>query len=269
MGTPVVDAGMRVVHRPPSSPVLAPLVGSLGYFEGRFPHAAEMALPTGAMQLLVSVDPDEPHFGAALQGPYAGPAVIDPAQQRAVVWVAFRAGGAYPFFAPPAAEAAGRLVGLELLWGREGAVLRERLREAVTSGGPGECLDAVERVLLGRAVRAVEPDPAVRAAVAALDRGDAVGEAADRLGWTSRRLARRFAEQVGLTPKRFARVRRLQRVLGRAGGGEVPDWARVAAECGYHDQAHLIHEFRALAGMTPTEYRPRSPGERNHVPLER
>ncbi len=45
------------------------------------------------------------------------------------------------------------------------------------------------------------------------------------------------------------------------------DWADVAAEHGYTDQAHLIHDFRALTGITPTAYRPRSVEERNHVPL--
>ncbi|WP_157851244.1 MULTISPECIES: AraC family transcriptional regulator [Streptomyces] len=50
-------------------------------------------------------------------------------------------------------------------------------------------------------------------------------------------------------------------------GHGAPDWAALAADCGYHDQAHLIHEFRALAGITPTAYAPRSRLERNHVPL--
>jgi AraC-like DNA-binding protein len=45
------------------------------------------------------------------------------------------------------------------------------------------------------------------------------------------------------------------------------DWAEVAAEYGYTDQAHLIHDFRDLTGITPTAFRPRSAAERNHVPV--
>ncbi|MFF5515712.1 helix-turn-helix domain-containing protein [Streptomyces coeruleorubidus] len=260
----------------PSAPALAPLIGALGYVEGRFAHCAELALPTGGAQLLVNLDgdtlssSDRRTRGAALQGPYTEPAVIDPAQQRAVVWVAFRPAGAYPFLTDPVSAVQGRLAGLDELWGTDGAVLRERLLEAMAAGGPQAALREVEAVLLRRAGRPLEPDPAVRLAAALLDRGTPVGEVADRLGWTSRRLARRCAEQLGLPPKRYARVRRFQRLLGRvnAGSGQ-PDWALLAAECGYHDQAHLIHEFRALAGITPTAYAPRSPGERNHVPLGR
>ncbi|QSB16600.1 hypothetical protein JQS43_10165 [Natronosporangium hydrolyticum] len=47
----------------------------------------------------------------------------------------------------------------------------------------------------------------------------------------------------------------------------VVDWGRLAAEFGYHDQPHLIHEFRAFAGLRPTEYAPRSPDAANHIPV--
>ncbi|WP_338783972.1 AraC family transcriptional regulator [Streptomyces sp. DG1A-41] len=258
----------------PSAPALAPLIGALGCAEGRFAHSAELSLPTGGAQLLVNLDgdalgtSDRRTRGAALQGPYTEPAVIDPAQQRAVVWVAFRPAGAYPFIPTPVSAVRDRLVGLDELWGTDGAVLRERLLEVMATGGPHACLRELETALLRRAARPLEPDPAVRLAAVLLDRGTPVGEVADRLGWTTGRLARRCAEQLGLPPKRYARVRRFQRLLGRvnAGPGE-PDWAVLAADCGYHDQAHLIHEFRALAGITPTAYAPRSPLERNHVPL--
>ena len=78
---------------------------------------------------------------------------------------------------------------------------------------------------------------------------------------------RAFEARVGLTPKRFARLLRFQRVIAHAARGRA-DWARVAADCGYYDQSHLVHEFRALSGLTPSAYAPRSPGDRNHVILD-
>jgi len=44
-----------------------------------------------------------------------------------------------------------------------------------------------------------------------------------------------------------------------------PDWCALAAEHGYTDQAHLIHDFRDLAGITPLGYKPQSPQRNNHV----
>lgn len=263
----------------PSVPALVPSVAAMGYTEGRFAHSAELALPTGAAQLLVKLDVDALSSspprgagrrtrGAAVHGPFSQPAVIDPAQQRAVLWVAFRPAGVRPFLAVPVSALRDELVDLGELWGTDGAVLRERLLEAVAAQGPRAGLRVLETALTGRVEGPCEPDPAVRLAAALLDRGTPVGEVADRLGWTTGRLARSCADQLGLTPKRYARIRRFQRLLRRVNAGHgPPDWAVLAADCGYHDQAHLIHEFRALAGITPTAYAPRTPRERNHVPL--
>lgn len=78
--------------------------------------------------------------------------------------------------------------------------------------------------------------------VATLARGAAMSE---------RALSRAFTEQVGLSPKRFSRIVRFQRVLRRLDG--EPDWAQLASELGYFDQSHMIREFRALFGCTPRE----------------
>lgn len=58
----------------------------------------------------------------------------------------------------------------------------------------------------------------------------------------------------GLTPKRFGRVQRLQRLVRALDGQAQVDWATMAAEHGYADQSHLADEFRELVGVTPTEY---------------
>ncbi len=73
-----------------------------------------------------------------------------------------------------------------------------------------------------------------------------------------RRLQRLFAEYVGVTPKWVLIRSRLHDATDAIAGREPPDWARLAAELGYCDQAHLIRSFEAATGMTPMEYVRRS-----------
>ena len=274
----------RIYVRRPAG-VLAPFVDSIWYFTSdRFAHERERILPSGSMQILVNLDQDElrtyhgPGYatvdrlpGAALSGSYKDHFAIDTAEQRSIAGVAFRSGGAYPFFRPPADVVTGAHVALDNLWGRDGATLRERLLEARALGSPARgaeaILDTLERELLARAVRPLDPDTALDFAVSAFDRGATVQAVLSRIGGSSRRFLRAFAERVGLTPKRFERVRRFRRVLDAIEIGRPVSWARVALACGYYDQAHLINDFREFSGITPTTYAPRSYGDRLHVPL--
>lgn len=99
----------------------------------------------------------------------------------------------------------------------------------------------------GEFVAAADPHP-VRAAVAGLELHPSA-RLRDLLPGSSERHARRvFVEQVGLSPKAFARIARLQQALRLSG-----DHARLvdlAAAAGYADQAHFSREARALTGMT-------------------
>ena len=70
-------------------------------------------------------------------------------------------------------------------------------------------------------------------------------------GVTRRHLERQFREQVGLRLKQFARIARIQQVLSVVQSGASLSGAEIAASFGYSDQAHLIHECRALTGTTP------------------
>ncbi|WP_116948289.1 AraC family transcriptional regulator [Jiangella endophytica] len=78
-----------------------------------------------------------------------------------------------------------------------------------------------------------------------------IGTLAAEVGWSRRHLASRFREQVGQGPKEAARVLRFARavrLLDRA-----PSLSDLAAEAGYADHSHLVREFRALAGCTPSQ----------------
>jgi AraC-like DNA-binding protein len=79
--------------------------------------------------------------------------------------------------------------------------------------------------------------------------GDLVAEA----GCSHRHLTSLFRREVGLTPKRAARVLRYESAARRLRGHAVTP-AVVAAECGYTDQAHLTREFRRFSGITPGQF---------------
>jgi AraC-like DNA-binding protein len=68
---------------------------------------------------------------------------------------------------------------------------------------------------------------------------------------SAKRFIERFKAQVGVSLKRYCRIRRFQHALARAHRGQPVDRPQVALECGYYDQAHFIHEFRAFSGLTP------------------
>ncbi len=78
-----------------------------------------------------------------------------------------------------------------------------------------------------------------------------MADLARRLALSVRSLQRLFAEQVGLSPAWVIRRYRLHEAAARATEGGEVDWARLAAELGYCDQAHLVRDFTATVG-TPT-----------------
>jgi AraC-like DNA-binding protein len=78
----------------------------------------------------------------------------------------------------------------------------------------------------------------------------AIAKLAASVGLSERQFERRFLERVGIGPKRFARIMRLERALSLAQRADQSQ-AELAARAGYSDEPHLLREFRALTGLTP------------------
>jgi AraC-like DNA-binding protein len=186
-------------------------------------------------------------------GMLTSPFVIAPAVHVDTMAVRFRPGGAYPFFAVPVSLLTDRAIGLDQLWGR--ATAQRIWQQLAETQGCAARATAISRELLHR-LTSVEPDRATASAV-----GDLVGTSgraridrvAARAGMTTRQLQRRFADRVGVSPKVLARILRFQRTLLQRAPADrsQADWVRVAVECGYADQSHLIHDYHAFAGETP------------------
>ena len=269
---------MEFRYRRPS-PRLAGFVEILWYWEGpRRPHDFERLLPDGSMELIVNLREDEVRAydrrdlrrferleGCILTGPRSEYFVIDTDQQTRVLGVHFRPGGAFPFLRLPADELHCLQISLSGVWGSFAREVRERALTAKTAGAR---FDVLESALLARLAKPLERHRAVDYALGQFCTGArTVAEVVKTTGLSARRFIQLFKQQVGMAPKQYCRVRRFQAVIRNLPSGLAIDWAGLAADHGYFDQAHLIHEFHAIAGISPGQYAAARTEHLNHVPM--
>lgn len=275
---PAYPARMPGCRLKPRTP-LAALVECLWYWEGApGPHLQERLLPQAQAAMILNLceepiaiyedDRGAGYYGtAAFSGARSNCFTIDCNQQERVVGVQFAPGGAAPFFRMPLSELENASFNMSDLWGKEAGWVRERVLSAPT---PQTMLKTLEQCLLELLRVPDSLHPAVIYMTGQLDICDGparVQAVTEQIGLSQRRLTQLFHEQVGVSPKTFHRVRRFQHTLKRLHGMCSVDWADLAVECGYYDQAHLSHDFRQIAQMTPSAYLAAATEHLNHVPL--
>ena len=135
----------------------------------------------------------------------------------------------------------------DLFGSTEASLLEERLEEA--TGASGRAQHVQEFLMRHTSNR--ECDPVVQHAISLLRRtpNKSVRQLAMQLDISERQLSRRFHATMGTSVKRFASVARIGRVIAAARQGGR--WAEIAQDCGYVDQAHMIHDFRNMTGRPP------------------
>lgn len=234
-------------------------------------HSLEKLLPDGAVELIIDLtdfpkrlhDPTDLSLrrlyrNGWISGMRSEYLVIGADPGSSMMGIRFRPGGAGAFLPCPAIEIADRVIELEDIWGRTATALRERLLEATT---PAERFDLLETFLRRRYDERFAPPHVVTEALRRLRHTAGplrVADVAADLGVSQKHLIELFDRSVGLKPKAAHRVFRFIGALERIESADEPDWAGLALDCGFYDQAHFNREFRAFAGATPTEYRERS-----------
>ena len=255
-----------IVSRQPCA-ALAPYIEELWYCDGhRALNGNERVLPNGRFQLafsladcVISALSDPTGDGAAiapslLLGIRSRYSIMDTAKVRAAMRVVFRPGGVHTFLGMPADMFHNKNVPLDLVWGPMAETLRDQLRSAKDVASKFQILEAA---LLGRINQHSRLNAAVRFALREFARRPEVPmvqELAHEAGLSRRRFAQLFREQIGLTPKLYCRLQRFQNLLKQIASGASVDWAQLALEAGYCDQAHLAHEFRDFSGISPSAY---------------
>jgi len=211
-------------------------------------------LPDGRTVLIFRAH-DRDHGDLTLTGPRTR-ALFKTATGAAAVLVRFKPGWSSALFGVAAHELTDRYMPLGEAWGSRVDGLCDDL---LAARGATEIVGRLSEAFARHARDRAEPMSASlsRRAVRMIDEGETrIDNVAARLGVTARHLRRAFVESVGVGPKEYARSVRLHRALRRAKTSR--DWAQIATDVGYYDQAHLISEFRQLVGLTPVEYVARS-----------
>jgi AraC-like DNA-binding protein len=187
-------------------------------------------------------------------GPATRSGVVEFGRRLDTLGVMFQPGYAGLFLKASADWLTDAIVPLEDLWGPEARSLEAQL---AALRGVRERIRAVEKELLRRvrAARWIDSSLQPLTGLIQRERGAISVESLSRAsGLTRQHLARKFRQRIGVSPKQFCRFTRFHTLLNHAYFHPSADWAALAAEYGYFDQAHLIAEFKEFTGLTPTQF---------------
>jgi AraC-like DNA-binding protein len=243
-------------------------------------HHFERVLPVPGAALIINLHEDETRVysddaerrcmraaASVIGGPCLRSQIIDTAEQVHVMGVVFRPGGAHALTGEDHAGLVERDIALEDIFGSSAHQLRERL---LNTGDARRRLVVLEQWLVAR-MKLPQLAPAVLYALGEIERRPQVariGSLVRDIGLSEYRFGRLFRRQVGMGPKRYARLMRFRGVVDAVYRSSSVDWSAVAFDGGYGDQAHLVHEFHDFSGMTPTAFMAARGPYPNHVPLE-
>lgn len=255
----------EMVRRAPGDRLQGAVTDICGYRETAPGHFRNVEYASLTVPLVISFaepfaiglgkDPgDNDRFASFAAGLYAGPVVIESFGGACCVQINFTPLGARRFFGQPMSELTDSMVGLDDVLGLEGIVLRERLGNARDWSAR---FAIAEAFVATRLTDACETQAEITWAYERIITSGGrirVSSLANKLGWSRKHLAGKFSNAIGVGPKTLSRIVRFNRALGLSRQAES-DWADIAADCGYADQAHLVREFRDLSGATPTALR--------------
>ncbi len=247
---------------------LRPFVAkAYGYDVPRNPTGVHRGLPSPHVTLVLDlIEPLEVCLGGrrvrahgVVGGLHTEPAMIDASRPQRGVQYALTPLGVQALFGMPAAALHGQVLDLSVVLGCGADHLVEELRSAETWRERFVLVDAA--LLRGAWMTGSRSVPVPAEVLEAwrlvFSDGERlrVGDIAARVGWSRRHLTERFRLATGLTLMEAIRVGRFEAARALLLDPRMPSLASVANQAGYADQAHMAHEWRALAGCSVGTWR--------------
>jgi AraC-like DNA-binding protein len=198
----------------------------------------------------ISIEPDV----ARVVGIVTGRFTVRLEREGRVFGIKFRPGAFYPFVCNPIAELTDQSRSLTAIFGDVGQAYERDIRATQEDA---QCI-----AIAGEFLRACQPDPdpvitPINEVIEQIIADPTIHKVDDLVAKTyfsKRTLQRLFHQYVGVSPKWVINRFRLHEAADRVATGQNIDWAKLAVDLGYYDQAHFIKDFKAIVGCTPLEY---------------
>lgn len=174
--------------------------------------------------------------------------------QVGMACVVFKPGGMAAFFSVPMYELTGERVCFESIFGKKG---RELVEKIGNSRSHEQKIALLDRFLLYQLHQIQPANNAIHHAANRIFNYNGVVKMDDLLyvAFMSRRnFERKFLEQVGVSPKYYARMRRVGRICQLMNTSQTLNWQYFTGEGDYYDQAHFIKDFKDFMGVAPSVY---------------
>jgi AraC-like DNA-binding protein len=172
-----------------------------------------------------------------------------------VFGIKFKPGAFRPFLKAPVSSLTNRTIPVERIFGKQAHALEKIL---VSSCEDSEKVEAANEFFRARLPEHDKTIALASQLVAKIFDEPEIKTVKDLSAWAGigvRSIQRIFSDYVGVSPKWVIIRYRLLEAIEAFNSGKGPDWAQLAVDLGYFDQAHLINEFRSMVGLSPTQYR--------------
>jgi len=192
-------------------------------------------------------------LGSFATGAYDSHVVVEANGSQGGIQIDFTILGMRLFLGRPLAELTNRGVALEDVFGPAGRRVTMELHDAPTWDARFDLLDREIGFRIAEATRPASEVLCTWKRIVESSGLVTIRSLVEETGWSQKHLISQFREHIGLAPKMFARVMRFGHAvdrLRRRGHGNLTE---LALDCGYYDQSHFDRDFRAFAGVTPTE----------------
>ena len=170
-------------------------------------------------------------------------------------WVSFKPAQFYQLFKIPITEINNGICPLECFLGKDGLELKEKIFEAPDFTSVVQQFDTFFSKLIAKKNLKPSSMITIQNSIFSSNGNMEVGKIAQTERISIRTLQRKFQEEIGVSPKHFARIIRFNHILRLIRkDSNNPDWQGIIDECGYFDHSHFIHDVKSVTGDKPSDY---------------